>query len=134
MRVLIADDDPGFRIFMRGVLRNQADLSVVGEAIDGEEAVRKANELKPALVFMDIDLPRTDGLEATRQIKGFLPGTVVIVFSPLDGMVYRDAAARSGANGFLVKVTPISQILLTARQLLHGEPIGSRPVVKEQVQ
>jgi DNA-binding NarL/FixJ family response regulator len=133
MRVLIADDDPGFRTFMRGALKYEADLSVVGEAMDGLEAVRKANELKPALVFMDIDLPRTDGLEATRQIKGSLPGTVVIVFSPLDCMVHRDAAARSGANAFLVKTTPISKILSTTRQLLQGEAVGSRPLVREPV-
>jgi len=134
VRVLIADDDTGFRTFMRRTLKNEADLTVVGEAMDGEEAVRKAKELKPSLVLMDIDLPRTDGLEATRQIKGSLPETVVIMFSPLDGMEYRDAAARSGANGFLVKATAISQILSTIRRSLPGESTGNKPLVKEQLQ
>jgi len=132
VRVLIADDDHGFRTFMRRVLARELDLSVVGEAMDGEEAVRKAEELKPALVLMDLDLPRTDGLEATRRLKVSLPGTVVIMFSPLDGTEYRDAAARSGADGFLVKTTSISQILSTIRNWLPGKPATNKSVVKGQ--
>jgi two-component system, NarL family, response regulator DesR len=125
LRVLIADGNPGFRTFMRRVLGKEVDLSVVGEAMDGEEAVRKAEELKPALVLMDLDLPRTDGLEATRRLKVCLPGTVVIMFSPLDGREYRNAAARSGADGFLVKTTAISQILSTIRHWMPGKTTGS---------
>jgi DNA-binding NarL/FixJ family response regulator len=130
VRVLIADDDNGFRIFMRRVLDRELDLSVVGEAMDGDEAVRKAKELKPALVLMDMDLPRTDGLEATRQLKGFLPGTVVIMFSPLDGTEYRAAAARSGADGFLVKTTAISQMLSSIRHWLPGRSTATSSAMK----
>jgi len=132
VRVLIADDDYGFRTFMRRVLDKEANLSVVGEAMDGEEAVRKAKELMPALVLMDLDMPRTDGLEATRRLKVSLPGTVVIMFSMFDGREYRDAAARSGADGFLVKTTAISQILATIRHWLPGKPPTNKSLVKGQ--
>lgn len=117
---------------MRRVLDKESDLSVVGEAMDGDEAVRKAQELKPALVLMDLDLPRTDGLEATRRLKVFLPGTVVIMFSPFDGTEYRDAAARSGADGFLVKTTAISQILSTIRYWLPGKTTARNSAAKGQ--
>ena len=116
VQVLIADDDEGFRTFIRRVLDKAADTSVVGEAIDGQEAVRKAESLKPTLVLMDMDLPRLDGLEATRRVKAALPGTVVVMFGTLDGPAYREAAARSGADGFVAKTTPISQILSLLRQ------------------
>lgn len=130
VRVLIVDDDHGFRTFIRRVLDNEADLSIVGEALDGEEAVHKARELRPQLVLMDMDLPRIDGLEATRRTKEALPETVVIMFSPLDGAEYRDAVARSGADAFLTKLTPISQILSTIRHWLPGKTAATGPMVK----
>lgn len=132
MRVLIVDDDHGFRTFIRRVLDKEDELSVVGEAMDGEEAVGKALELKPNLVLMDMDLPRIDGLEATRQIKAALPDTLVIMFSPLDGMEYRDAATRSGADEFLTKTTAISQILGTIRRWLPGKTAANSTLVKGQ--
>ncbi len=116
MLVLIADDDAGFRTFIRRVLEKENDTSVVGEALDGHEAVSKAEHLRPHLVLMDMDLPRMDGLEATRRVKESLPGTVVVMFGTLDGAAYREAAARSGADGFMAKTTPISQILSAIRQ------------------
>jgi pilus assembly protein CpaE len=70
MRILIADDNEGFRGFIRRVLVSEKDFNVVGEAIDGEEAIRKVQTLQPDLVLMNMDLPAMDGLEATRRIKG----------------------------------------------------------------
>lgn len=122
MRVLIADDDHGFRTFMRRLLDKEPALSIiVGEALDGEEAVQYAQELKPDLILMDLDLPRMDGLEATRRVKVSLPDTVVIMLSTVDGPAYRDAAARSGADGFLPKNTEISHILSTIRYSLRDK-------------
>jgi CheY-like chemotaxis protein len=69
--------------------------------MDGAEALRKAEELKPDLVLMDMDLPRTDGLESTRRLKVSVPRTVVIIFSTLDGREYRDAATRVALTSFL---------------------------------
>jgi two-component system response regulator YesN len=80
------------------------------------EAVSKADKLRPHLVLMDMDLPGIDGLEATRQIKTIAPGTVVIMFSSVDGPAYREAAARCGANQFLFKLDPLPKIMNTIRE------------------
>jgi DNA-binding NarL/FixJ family response regulator len=130
VRVLIVDDDHGFRTFIRRVLDNENGISIVGEAMDGEEGVSKAQELKPDLILMDVDLPRVDGLEATRQIKQSNPVTGIIMFSPIDGAEYRDAAARSGADDFLTKTTAISQILSTIRHWLPGKALATGSMVK----
>jgi two-component system, NarL family, response regulator DesR len=116
VQVLIADDDDGFRTFMRRILNMEAGTSVVGEALDGLEAVRQAENLRPQLILMDMDLPGLDGLEATRRVKELHPETLVVMLGSLDGVAYREAAARSGADGFLVKNTPIAQILSMLRQ------------------
>ena len=68
MRVLIADESPSFRAFLRHILELECDLSVVGEVADGKEAVQHARELNPDVVLMDIDLPSPDGLQAARHI------------------------------------------------------------------
>jgi DNA-binding NarL/FixJ family response regulator len=115
MQVLITDDEPTFRAFIRRVLETQTDLTVVGEAIDGDEAVEKAQRLNPEVVLMDMDMPVTDGLEATRRVKASQPKTVVIIFSTLDGAVYREASARCGADDFLPKTASMFQILSTIR-------------------
>src|SRR2546426_3181287 len=77
LKVLIADDSPAFRAFLRHILEMERDLRVVGEAADGEEAVQHARELKPDVVLLDIDLPGPDGLQAARRIKASLPATRV---------------------------------------------------------
>ena len=118
MRVLIADDDRGYRKFVRRILEMERDMVVVAEAADGEEAVRLAQELNPDLILMDIDMPRLDGLQATRRLKAHQVGiqTRVLVFCLLGGQTYRDAAVKYGADAFLPKDAPISQILSTIRK------------------
>jgi DNA-binding NarL/FixJ family response regulator len=113
---LIADDDEGFRRFMRRAVESVAGWRVIAEAVDGDEAVRKTLQLRPQAVLIDMDLPQIDGLEATRRIKDTRPGTIVIMFASLDGKAYREAAVRSGADDFFPKTAPISQILATIRR------------------
>jgi DNA-binding NarL/FixJ family response regulator len=117
LRILVVDDDQGFRKFIRRILNTNKGLTVVGEALDGEDAVELAQKLRPDMVLMDVDLPRLDGLEATRMIKASPPlrGIVVIMLSTVDGAAYRAAAAKAGADNFLPKTAPIVHILSTIR-------------------
>ena len=117
MKVLLADGSPAFRTFIRQILEVAWDVNVAGQASDAEEVVRLAQQLKPDVVLMDIDLPGLDGLEATRRIKASLPGTKVIMLSAVDGETYRNTAAKHGADGFLPKSAPLSEILSVIR---HG--------------
>ena len=110
-RLLIADAMHSYRRFIKQVLESTGDLKVVGEAADGEEVVRLAQQLKPDVVLMDIDLPDLDGLEAIRRIKAAQPGTKVIMLSLLDGETYRKAAAKLGTDAFLLKGAEISELL-----------------------
>ena len=114
MRVLIADESPSFRAFLRHILELECDLSVVGEVADGKEAVQHARELKPDVVLMNIDLPSPDGLQAARHVKASLPATKVIMLSRVDGEAYRVAAFRHGANLFLPKGAPRGKSCLSS--------------------
>jgi len=89
---------------------------VVGEAIDGPEALHKTGLLRPQLILIDMDLPGLNGLEVTRRIKAAAPERRVILFSMVEGQEYRAAAARSGVDSFLPKTAPIFQILTTIKK------------------
>jgi YesN/AraC family two-component response regulator len=109
MNVLIVDDDRASREGLRELIELRPDLRVVGEAIDGEEAVTLADSLHPDLVLMDVQMPKMDGLEATRRIKQRLPDIRVILLTMY--REYRAAGERSGADAFLVKGEGIGALL-----------------------
>ncbi|WP_353828105.1 response regulator [Agromyces sp. SYSU T0242] len=105
VRVLIADDQDLVRAGLRMILDAQPDIEVIGEAVDGAEAIRTARELRPDVCLVDIRMPGTDGLEATRRLAGPdvadpIPVVVITTFD-LDEYVY--GALRAGARGFLLK-------------------------------
>ena len=109
MNVLIVDDDRASREGLRELFELRPDINVVGEAINGEEAVDLADSLHPDLVVMDVQMPKMDGLEATRQIKRRLPAIRIILLTMY--REYRAAALRAGADVFLVKGDGIGQLL-----------------------
>lgn len=103
IRLLLVDDDVGFRATLRQLLEQRADAQVLGEAGNGEEAVRLTNDLRPDVVLMDLAMPRMNGLEATRQLKTRWPDLAVVVFTVHDEDVYRRTALAAGATAFLEK-------------------------------
>lgn len=109
MNVLIVDDDRASREGLRELFELRPNITVIGEAIDGEDAVRQTDTLHPDLVVMDVQMPRMDGLEATRQIKRHSPGIRVILLTMY--REYRAAALRCGADAFLVKGDGIGPLL-----------------------
>ncbi|MGB8955663.1 MAG: response regulator transcription factor [Tumebacillaceae bacterium] len=102
-KVLIADDHPLAREAIRSLLDGDPAFQIIGEAVDGEEAVRLCAELQPNLVLMDINMPRVDGLEATKQIKKSSPDTKIVILSVSDDVSNLFTAIRYGAQGYLLK-------------------------------
>ena len=119
--ILTADDDQRFLEIVKCHLEKDPDLSIVGQATDGEQAIRLARELQPDVVLMDISMPRLNGLEATRRIKTEQPNTKVVIVTIHDEEPYRKAAAESNADSFLCKKTLCTTLLPTIRQVLGKE-------------
>jgi DNA-binding NarL/FixJ family response regulator len=120
-RVLLADDHALFREGLAGIINAQPDFQVVGEASDGLEVFVKAQELKPDLILMDVQMPGMDGLEATRQIKQSLPETVIVVLTVRDDNEKLFQALKNGAQGYLLKDIPSKEMLAMLRGALKGE-------------
>ncbi len=123
IRILLADDQTIIREGIRSLLTSRDDLSVVGEAGDGESAVAQARSLKPDVVLMDIRMPKLDGVEATRLIKGELPETVVIVLTTFDDDEYVIKAMTYGASGYLLKDIGSDKLVEAIRDGMNGSII-----------
>lgn len=117
MRVLIVDDNNEYRRLLRRILEEQQDLVLVAEASGGEEGIRLAQQFKPDVILMDIDMPGTNGLEATRRIRESLAGATILILSGQDSEAYREGAVECGADAYLPKTTSISEILSVIRKV-----------------
>ena len=122
VRVLIADDHPVVRQGLRGMLAGEADIEVAGEAADGAEAVALAAELQPDVVLMDLRMPGTDGVEATRAINAAgCPAVLVLTTYDTDSDILR--AVEAGARGYLLKDTPRAELVRALRSAAGGATV-----------
>jgi DNA-binding NarL/FixJ family response regulator len=132
INLILADDHAVVRAGTRQLLERQPDLRVVGEAADGEEAVRLAKELKPHVVVMDVRMPKMSGVEATRRIKQELPEVAVLVLTAHDDDEYVFALLQAGANGYLLKTAEMEELVKAIRAVAAGQS-ALDPVVTGKV-
>ena len=128
--VLVVDDDPLVRSALSLMLGGQQDIEVGGEAADGQEGVRLADDLRPQVVLMDVRMPRLDGLGATRELHARPDPPRVIVLTTFDADEHVVEALASGADGFLLKDTPPAQIVDAIRKVVADEPMLSPSVTR----
>ncbi|MFN2506812.1 MAG: response regulator [Acidimicrobiales bacterium] len=135
IRVLLADDQALVRAGFRALLDAQDDIEVVGEAGDGEEAVRMARRLVPDVVLMDIRMPGLDGLSATRSIAADprLEAVRIVILTTFELDEYVFEALRAGASGFLVKDTEPAELIRGVRAVAGGEALLSPGVTRRLI-
>ena len=135
IKVLLADDQALVRAGFRALLEAEDDIEIVGEAADGDDAVRLAQQLHPDVVLMDIRMPGEDGLEATRRIMSdpALNGIRVVILTTFDLDEYVFEALRIGASGFLVKDTPPADLIRAVRVVAEGDALLSPGVTRRLI-
>lgn len=119
-RVLVADDHPLFREGLRAALSAIEDVEVVGEAVDGADAVAQALERVPDVVVMDLHMPELSGVEACRRIRQAAPDIVILVLTMVEGDASVSAALRAGAHGYLLKGAERAEIARALEVVCHG--------------
>ena len=128
--ILLADDQPMLRLGFRAVLDAQPDMQVVAEAGDGATAVRMTAATRPDVVLMDVRMPGTDGIEATRQIVAADEATRVLILTTFDLDEYAYAGLRAGASGFLLKNVPPAELMSAIRAVASGDAVVAPRVTR----
>jgi DNA-binding NarL/FixJ family response regulator len=121
-QILIADDHDVLRRGLRALLSRNPRWEVCGEAVNGEQAVKKVRELKPDLVILDISMPVMNGLQAAEEISRVAPSVKILIFSMHDSPQLAEAARQAGADAFVQKSSPSSELIGTLQHLLDLSP------------
>jgi DNA-binding NarL/FixJ family response regulator len=129
-RVLICDDQEMMRVGLRMVVESQPDLTVVGEAADGFQAIAGVTEHRPDVILLDVRMPGLDGVTAAGRIRAQSPDTRILMVTTFDFDEYAFPALRAGADGFLVKDAPAAEMLVAIRGVLRGDPMVSPSVTR----
>ncbi len=124
-RTLIVDDYPFVREGLRSLLSSHQDFDIVGEAGDGLEAIELVGELHPDLVLMDMSMPRMDGMTAIREIKKRWPKTLVMAFTIHKSPEYVFATLIAGADGYILKDDPWTEVIASIENILKGKQVIS---------
>jgi len=126
IRTLIVDDYGPWRRFARSTLQSQPEVQIVGEASDGLEAVRDAEELQPDLILLDIGLPGLNGIEAARQIRKLSPNSIILFVSQQFSKDFVQAALDAGAAGYVLKADAGSELVRGVQAVLRGKTFVSQ--------
>jgi len=121
LRILLADDHALMRRGARGVLQSRRGWKVVGEAVNGTEAVAKAKKLRPDVVIVDIGMPEQDGVQVTRQIREALPGTRVLVLTMHESDHMVQSALEAGAHGYILKSDLTELLIKAVKDVIEGK-------------
>lgn len=130
IRILLAEDHTVMREGLRGLISRQADMEVIGEAENGEQAIELARQVKPDVIIMDVRMRGIDGIEATRQIKAEMPGVKVIVLSAYDNREYIIGMAKAGISGYLLKDCAFEELVGAVRTVLQDKSYLSPSVAR----
>jgi DNA-binding NarL/FixJ family response regulator len=134
IRVLVADDQALMRTGFRMILDAQEDVEVVGEAIDGADAIRRFHTLHPDVVVMDVRMPTMDGIEATRRLTAADPPARVLILTTFDLDQYVYEALRAGASGFLLKDRPPEELVAAVRVVAAGDALLAPSVTRRLIE
>ena len=127
-RVLVVDDQTLFRTGLTSLLGEDERVEVVGQAVDGAEAVKQAAKLKPDVVLMDIKMPNVDGIEATRQIVELVPGIKVLILTTFETDSQVIQALKAGASGYVLKDSSAAAIVSSIVAVMSGEKVMASAV------
>lgn len=132
--VVLADDQTLFREGLRDLLAHEKNIEVIGEAADGPEALRIVKKLKPNVVLMDIKLPHLDGISATRLIHKDCPDTNVLILSSYEDEAHVMEAIQAGANGYLSKMLPASELVNALKAFANEGVMIPQPVMSKLIE
>jgi two-component system response regulator NreC len=134
IRILLADDHPVVRAGLRAVLEGEPDFEILGEAVDGLDAIRLAKSLAPDVLVLDIVMPNMDGLEVARRVRESAMQTRVVILSIHANESYAAQALRNGASAYVVKNAPIQFLMDAIRAAVEGRIFFSPPLSKKAIQ
>jgi DNA-binding NarL/FixJ family response regulator len=130
IRLLVVDDHPVVRRGIHACLTGRDNLEIVGEAADGREAVRKARELQPDIVLMDINMPQMNGLAVTELLRREMPKVSVLILSMFSNTEYVLRIIQSGAKGYILKEAPVDELVRAIEIVQRGEAYFSSDVAR----
>jgi RNA polymerase sigma factor (sigma-70 family) len=133
IKVFLADDHTVIRDGLRFMLEAQGDITVVGDAADGRQAVNQVQKLKPDVVIMDIAMPELNGIEATQQIRQTCPSTQVVILSVYSNAEHIFRALQAGARGYLLKESAGKEVVSAVRTVRVGRRYLSRKIAETMI-